>query len=85
MYGFRVGLNTIALFVPEVYETNYQIYRDEQLKCPSTPQELGERECISAASGNFHHAVRALDVKHVTKKCPRQSGSKYYNYNVSTQ
>ena len=38
MYGFRVAFNTISLFVPDVCEASYQIYKDEELKCPSTPQ-----------------------------------------------
>ena len=29
---------------------------------------------------NFHHDVAALDGKHVTIRCPRQSGSWYNNY-----
>ena len=29
MYGFRVAFNTISLFLPEMFEAIYQIYRDE--------------------------------------------------------
>ena len=80
MYGSRVAFNTISLLVIEVCEAIYQVYREEQLKCPSTTQECWEKAVHFDQRWNFHHAVGAIDGKHVTIRNPRQSGSKYYNY-----
>ena len=44
MYGFRVASNTIFLFVSEVCEAIYQLYKEE-LKCPSTPQDRVVLKC----------------------------------------
>ena len=40
MYGFRVVFSIISLFVPDMCKANYQLYREEQLKCPSTPARM---------------------------------------------
>ena len=76
IYGFKVAFNIISLFVPEVCQATYQVYKDEELKCPSTPQECREKAVHFCQRWSFHHAVGALDQKHVTICCPRQSGSK---------
>ena len=80
MYGFRVAFNTILLLLPEVCEVIYQIYQDEQLKCPSIPQEWCEKAVHFGQRWNFYHAVGNLDGKYVAIKCPKWSGSKYYHY-----
>ena len=64
----------------EAFEAIYQIYRDEQLKCPGIPQEWCEKTVHFGQRWDFHHVVGTLDGKHVAIKCPRQSGSEYYNY-----
>ena len=76
---FRVAFNMVSLFMTEVCEAIYQI-KDEQLKCPSNPQEWREKAVHFGQRWIFHHAVGALDGKHVTVRCPSLSGSKYYNY-----
>ena len=78
MYGFRVAFNTISLFLPELCGPIYQIYKDEQLHFPSTPQEWCEKAVHFGQMWIF--AVGALDGKHVAVSCPRWLGSKYYNY-----
>ena len=80
IYSFRVALNTISLFVPEVCEAIYQIYKEEQLKYPSSLQKWCEKAQHFGQRWNFHHAVGAVDGKHVAIRCPRRSGSRYYNY-----
>ena len=71
--------NPISLFVPEVLEAIYQIYRDEQLKDPTKMAvDFGQR-------WDFYHAVGALDGKDRAKRCPRQSQSKITTTMVSTQ
>ena len=80
MHSFRVAFNTISLFVPEVCEAIYQIYKDGELKYPSTPQQWREKAQQFGQRWNFHHAVRALDGKLVAIRCPRQEGSKFFNH-----
>ena len=72
MYGFRVALNTISLFVPKMCEAIYQVYKAEELKCPSTPQEWCEKAQLFGQRWNLHDAVGALDEKHLAIRCPRQ-------------
>ena len=72
MHFFRVALNTISLFVPEVCEAIYQIYKNEELKCPSIPQEWREKAQQFSHRWNFDHAVGALDEKHVAIRCPKK-------------
>ena len=78
--GFKVAFNTISLSASEVCEAIYQIDNNEQLKCPSNPQEQCEKAVHFGKRWNFYHAVGSLDGKHVVIRCPRRSGSKYYNY-----
>ena len=63
--------------MPEVCEAIYQVNKDEGL---STPQEWRERSQHFGHRWNLHHAVGALNGKHVAIRCPRQSESTYYNY-----
>ena len=80
MHCFKVAVSSISLFMPDVCEAIYQIYREEQLKFQSTPQERCEKAVHFGHRWNFYHAVGALDGPHVAIRCPRQSGSKHYNY-----
>ena len=79
-YGFRVAGNTICNFVPAVCEAIIQVYSDELLSCPITPEDWKEVADLFASRWNLPHCVGALDGKHVAIKCPPNSGSVYYNY-----
>lgn len=48
------------------------------LQMPSTAGEWLEVE--KGFSGNFPHAIGAIDGKHITILCPAHTGSEYYNY-----
>ena len=80
MYGFRVPSNTICKFVPEVCEAIVAEYSPEVITCPTTPAEWRPIAEQFARRWNFHHAVGALDGKHIAITCPKQAGSNYYNY-----
>ena len=80
MYGFRVASNTIYLFVPEVCEAIYQIYKNEELKCPSTTHEWREISQQFGQRWKLQHALRALDGQQPAMECPRWSRFRYYNY-----
>ena len=79
-YNWRVAHNTISKIVREVSEAIIHEYTDEFL-CPpiTTDRWLSIAENFSTR-WNFEHALGALDGKHVAIKCPKKSGSIYYNY-----
>ena len=39
MYGFRMAYNTTSLLLTEVCEIVHQVYKEEQLNCPTTQPE----------------------------------------------
>ncbi|MEW8547456.1 MAG: transposase family protein [Candidatus Thiodiazotropha sp.] len=79
-YGFRVGHNTISLFVPEVCRAIFEEYRGELFVLPSTHDEWREVSQKFGNRWNFHHACGAIDGKHVAIKKPHNSGSEFFNY-----
>jgi hypothetical protein len=80
MYGFHVAHNTISKIVSEVTQAIIDEYADEVLSIPTTPEEWKAIAAQFANRWNFHHAVGAMDGKHIAIKCPRNGGSLYYNY-----
>lgn len=80
MYGFRVADNTISNFIPEVCQAIIDEYSAEVMPIPTTPEEWKRISDQFGSRWNFHHAVGALDGKHVSIKCPENAGSLYYNY-----
>ena len=80
MYGFRVPHNTISLFIPEVCEAIIDEYSDEMISCPTTQEEWREVAQQFGTRWNFHHALGAIDGKHIAIKAPKNTGSLYYNY-----
>ena len=80
MYGFRVAANTISVLVRDVCQAVLDERGDEVIKCTTTPEEWREVAETFSNRWNFHHALSALDGKHVPIKCPKNGGSLYYNY-----
>lgn len=72
--------NTISLEIPETCEAIVQEHMNETLVCPTTPEEWTEVASLFAKRWHFHHAVGALNGKHIAMKCPPHGGSLYYNY-----
>ena len=79
-YGWRVPHNTISLLITKVCQAIIDEYKDEVMKCPTTPEEWRAISDKFAERWNFPHTCGALDGKHVNCKCPPHSGSLYYNY-----
>ena len=50
------------------------------MSTPTTPEEWKAIADQFANRWNFHHAVGAMDGKHIANKCPRNGRSLYYNY-----
>ena len=77
---FRCGMNTISLFVPEVCEAIIQEYLQEVVVLPTTEDQWKAVAEGFANKWNFHHAIGAIDGKHIAMECPARGGSLYYNY-----
>ena len=80
MYGFRVPHNTISLMIPQVYQAIIDEYTDEVISCPTSQHEWNQVAEHFGSRWNFHHALGAIDGKHIAMKAPKNSGSLYYNY-----
>ena len=79
-YGFRVAHNTISLIVLETCSAIVDEFMHENIPCPSSPAEWKEVADTFARKWNFFNCLGALDGKHVSIRCPRNSGSWYFNY-----
>ena len=79
-YNWYVAHNTISLIVKEVAEAINAEYAEELICPPLTPDKWKEVADRFATRWNFKHTIGALDGKHVRIKCPKNSGSIYYNY-----
>ena len=67
-YSFRVASNTISNFVPEVCKAIIEVYKNEVLKCPKTPDEWKAVAEGFSSKWNYHNCLGALDGKHVAMK-----------------
>jgi hypothetical protein len=79
-FAWRVPHNTISLVVREVCSAIIDEYMDEVLVCPTTPASWRIIADKFYRKWNFPHTCGALDGKHVACRCPRKSGSLYFNY-----
>ncbi len=52
----------------------------EVLDCPTSPQEWQRVADQFADHWQMYHAIGAIDGKHVPLKCPKKSGTVFYNY-----
>uniref|UniRef100_UPI0035901E0C putative nuclease HARBI1 n=1 Tax=Myxine glutinosa TaxID=7769 RepID=UPI0035901E0C len=84
MFSFRVAHNTISNIISniivEVCEAILAEYADEVISTPSTPEGWMEIAEMFGCRWNFHHALGALDGKHIRIRCPANAGSLYNNY-----
>jgi len=79
-YGFRVANNTISVFIPEVCQALIDHLSDEFMELPQEPEQWLDIAEQFYLKWNLPHCIGALDGKHVAIKCPKKSGSLYYNY-----
>jgi hypothetical protein len=79
-YQFRVPHNTISGVVREVTQAIIAEYAEEVVKTPQTAEEWREVAHLFSGRWNFHHALGAIDGKHIALKKPKNSGSLYFNY-----
>ncbi|KAK3108095.1 hypothetical protein FSP39_001045 [Pinctada imbricata] len=79
-YNFRCGRSTITKFVPEVCRAIVDEFKDEVISCPTTSEEWRKISDEFYRRWNVPHACGAIDGKHVSIRCPPNSGSMFYNY-----
>ena len=80
-FDFRVPHNTaMSLCVREVCQAIIDEFKDECIQCPTTEEEWRAISAEFERRWNVPHACSALDGKHIACRCPRNSGSVYFNY-----
>ncbi len=79
-YHFRVASNTTSLIVREVCTAIIDKFAAEVLDCLTSPQEWHRVADQFADRWQMYHASSAMDGKHILIKCPKKSGSLFYNY-----
>ena len=79
-YSFRVGTNSVSLFLPEACQAIIDEFLDEAVPAPTTKDEWKAIAEEFQIRWNVPYACGALDGKHVAIKKPPQSGSEYFNY-----
>ncbi|XP_071085428.1 putative nuclease HARBI1 [Haliotis cracherodii] len=79
-YQYRVSRSTISVFVPEVCRAIREEYKNEVVQCPRNSNEWKTVADDFKNRWNVPHACGAIDGKHVTLRCPPNTGSLYYNY-----
>ena len=79
-YHWRVGRTTICKFVLQVCKAILKEFQHEYLMCPTDPENWRKIKERFRNRWNVHHAVGALDGKHIAIKKPKKSVSEYFNY-----
>ncbi|XP_021356031.1 putative nuclease HARBI1 [Mizuhopecten yessoensis] len=71
---------SLRSIVYDTCEAIAQEYTEEVMPTPKTQEAWKEVAEEFLTSWNFRNPLGAIDGKHVAIKCPRNSGSFYYNY-----
>ena len=79
-WGFRLAPNTISEVVREVCQAIVDQFWDEFIVTPSTEVQWRAIADAFRLRWNCHHALGAIDGKHVAIQKPPHAGSEFYNY-----
>lgn len=79
-FSFRTSKSAISLFVPVVCQALIDVYKQEALQCPTTPDGWKKIADAFSRKWNYHNCLGALDGKHVAMRKPVGGGSLYFNY-----
>ena len=79
-YNWLIAHNTISKIVKDVVAAIIDEFAEDLLTPPLTAAKWEEVAETFESRWNFPHAIGAVDGKHVAIRCPRNSGSLYYNY-----
>lgn len=78
-HSFRIGFSTVASIIEEVCEAIWK--RLQPIYMPEPTAEIWEKS-ISGYKNvwQFPNCLGSIDGKHVTIRCPQNSGSNYFSY-----
>lgn len=77
-FAFRISASYLSLIIKEVF---YSIRKNMLILMPKPSKETFEsNEKYFRERWNFPNVVGCLDGKHVRVRCPKKTGSLYYNY-----
>lgn len=79
-YSWLVAHNTISKIVRDVAEAIIEEFGQDLLSPPVTADKWQEVAAKFERRWNFPHVLGAIDGKHVAIRCPKSTGSIYYNY-----
>ena len=77
---FRVSIPTISKIIPEVCEALIEAYSEELIHMPDNPAGWRNVAARFSERWNLHHAVGAIDGKHIRIKKPPHSFIDFRNY-----
>ncbi|XP_050294323.1 uncharacterized protein LOC126734665 [Anthonomus grandis grandis] len=78
-HNFRLGFSTVAIIVEEVCSVIWS--KLQPIYMPEPTQELWEKSVLGYENlWQFPNCLGSIDGKHVTIRCPRNSGSNYFSY-----
>jgi len=78
-FSFRIAESTLRKIIPEVCQAIWDTFQSKHLAAPTTTGFLNIANDFFDKSG-FPNCIGAIDGKHVRIKCPKNSGSDYFNY-----
>ncbi|XP_064475736.1 uncharacterized protein LOC135389631 [Ornithodoros turicata] len=79
-YQYRMGVSTVHSIVYETCSALIKILGQKYIKLPSTAEQWLDVASKFNSTCYYPHCLGAIDGKHITIYCPRNSGSYYYNY-----
>ena len=80
-YQFRISKSFLCDMIPYTCEMIFSLLKDEYMSCPQAECEWEEISKQFEERWQLPNCVGAGDGKHIRIKCPRNSGSQYFNYN----
>ena len=79
-FSFRIGLSSLSKFLPEVCQAIVDMYADEVMVMPDTPEKWKTVAQDFEEKWNLPHCIGAIDGKHIAIRNPPGGASQYYNY-----
>lgn len=80
MYQYRVHQTTISQFIPKVCDAIYEVLKEDFLSMPDTKEKWMELAQGAEEKWQFPNAFAAADGKHISKYCPNNTKSEFFNY-----
>ena len=79
-FQFKVGRLTVSKILAETSSAIYNALSERYMRAPLTPEEWKAIAINFEEKWNMPHVIETIDGKHVRLKCPKNTGSFYYNY-----